>query len=289
MEMRVNLSYEDLRKIITDTYGVEFNVPYDIDNADNRLDIRPASVEVGEGFIIRIRFRHNITIFEFIVESFGREVFRVINNRMNSIEKSQFQEYCKCINSIGEFRSAKLLLRINGIEYAPESVLPDNWERLELSLKVYNIEWTDDSEINNKLIEPWVVVYTGTILSLLPLKNRPVGEFTYSTDDYEQEGAIIREEISKYERSPLNRNICLSLKGYTCEICGFNFQEMYGDIGKDFAIVHHVEPLSEMDAPRVLNPENDLAVVCGNCHLMLHSRRPALTIDELKNKIFKGK
>ena len=31
-----------------------------------------------------------------------------------------------------------------------------------------------------------------------------------------------------------------------CEICGFDFSEKYGDIGKDFIEAHHTKPISEM-------------------------------------------
>ena len=36
-------------------------------------------------------------------------------------------------------------------------------------------------------------------------------------------------------------------KGYTCEVCGFNFELRYGKLGKDFIEVHHLVPISERD------------------------------------------
>lgn len=56
-----------------------------------------------------------------------------------------------------------------------------------------------------------------------------------------------------------------------CEVpgCGFDFERVYGSLGHGFAEVHHLRPLFERDAPSVTRIE-DLAVVCANCHRMIH-------------------
>lgn len=56
-----------------------------------------------------------------------------------------------------------------------------------------------------------------------------------------------------------------------CEVpsCGFDFVEVYGEIGKDYAQVHHRKPLGNRDAPE-LTKLSDLAIVCANCHAMIH-------------------
>ncbi|MBK6755167.1 MAG: HNH endonuclease [Flavobacteriales bacterium] len=43
---------------------------------------------------------------------------------------------------------------------------------------------------------------------------------------------------------------------------------------------HHVLPVSEMPPGHRTKPE-DLVMVCANCHVMLHLRRPWLQHDEL--------
>lgn len=67
-----------------------------------------------------------------------------------------------------------------------------------------------------------------------------------------------------------------------CEVdrCGFDFQAVYGYLGRDYAQVHHLLPLSDRDdaAPTSLA---DLAVVCANCHAMIHlggDNRPLATL-----------
>jgi hypothetical protein len=56
-----------------------------------------------------------------------------------------------------------------------------------------------------------------------------------------------------------------------CEVpgCGFDFEEVYGEIGHGFAHVHHLKPLTERASPAVTELA-DLAVVCANCHAMIH-------------------
>lgn len=65
--------------------------------------------------------------------------------------------------------------------------------------------------------------------------------------------------------------------------CGFDFESFYGEQGKNYIEVHHVVPLSTVDEQVEVNPENDMIVVCSNCHRMIHRRRNVvLTLDELK-------
>ena len=54
-------------------------------------------------------------------------------------------------------------------------------------------------------------------------------------------------------------------------ICGFDFEEKYGELGKGYIEVHHIKPLSEIDEEVVVNPETDLICVCSNCHRKIHN------------------
>ncbi|MBE7896962.1 HNH endonuclease [Paenibacillus polymyxa] len=69
-----------------------------------------------------------------------------------------------------------------------------------------------------------------------------------------------------------------------CEICGFNFSSVYGELGEDFIEGHHVIPVSELNEDHKTKVE-DIAMVCSNCHRMLHRRRPWLTKDKLRDLI----
>jgi hypothetical protein len=67
-----------------------------------------------------------------------------------------------------------------------------------------------------------------------------------------------------------------------CVVCGFNFQAVYGILGDGFCEVHHLTPLSAADG-EVATRLEDLAVVCANCHRMIHRGQQVLSIQELKD------
>jgi predicted HNH restriction endonuclease len=75
--------------------------------------------------------------------------------------------------------------------------------------------------------------------------------------------------------------------GTRCYCCGFSFEEFYGALGKDFAIIHHLDPLENSDGqPRETSVE-EVRIVCANCHYILHRQAPPLGVDELKRRIAK--
>jgi hypothetical protein len=99
------------------------------------------------------------------------------------------------------------------------------------------------------------------------------------------EGIKKQITVNAYERSSQARQECIEHFGTKCSICDFDFEKIYGNIGKGFIHVHHVKPLSEIDEEYKINPIKDLRPVCPNCHAMLHKRKPAYSIEEIKNLI----
>jgi 5-methylcytosine-specific restriction enzyme A len=78
-----------------------------------------------------------------------------------------------------------------------------------------------------------------------------------------REGMARREKI----RDVINRTGKL-----VCEVpkCGFDFEQRYGKLGKGYAQVHHLEPLSKSPKEGKVTKLSDLAIVCANCHVMIH-------------------
>ena len=60
---------------------------------------------------------------------------------------------------------------------------------------------------------------------------------------------------------------------------------VYGKIGEGFIHVHHLLELSVIKKEYKVDPINDLRPVCPNCHAMLHRKKPAYSIEELRNVI----
>lgn len=80
------------------------------------------------------------------------------------------------------------------------------------------------------------------------------------------------------------KEIALLNNNLKCVVCDFDFYKTYGELGKGFIECHHTKPISKYN--EVLNTSmNDLALVCSNCHRMLHIKRPWLTAEQLKSLI----
>ncbi|MBV9223999.1 MAG: HNH endonuclease [Acidobacteriaceae bacterium] len=85
-----------------------------------------------------------------------------------------------------------------------------------------------------------------------------------------------RQLVEKRKEAALKETGKLS-----CEACGFDFAARYGKRGVGFIECHHTKPVETLGdgTPTHLS---DLALLCANCHRMIHAKRPWLTIAELK-------
>lgn len=96
------------------------------------------------------------------------------------------------------------------------------------------------------------------------------------------EGKTRSVTYKTYDRSPAARQACINHFGYSCAVCGFNFEQAYGVIGSRYIEVHHLNQVADIGAEYLVDPIRDLRPVCANCHRMLHKTRPPLSIEELK-------
>ena len=115
-------------------------------------------------------------------------------------------------------------------------------------------------------------------------KSKLENNVEYYGDIYEGEFAEL--QIKKHKRSQEAREQCIQQKGCKCVVCGFDFEETYGNIGKGFIHVHHIWPLSTREGEYEVNVKEDLVPVCPNCHAMIHHVKDrVLSIEELKQII----
>ena len=98
------------------------------------------------------------------------------------------------------------------------------------------------------------------------------------------EGGRVQVWVSRYERDPRARKLCIAEHGLACAVCEMDFAHEYGKtLGADYIHVHHLDPLHRGGgARRAVDPVRDLRPVCANCHAMLHRRDPPLRIEELR-------
>lgn len=75
---------------------------------------------------------------------------------------------------------------------------------------------------------------------------------------------ISRSRSQKLRQSALERS-----KGI-CEACGIDFSLLFDGKGQRVLQVHHKQQLALQNVPKLTSPD-DLAVVCANCHVIIHS------------------
>jgi 5-methylcytosine-specific restriction protein A len=104
---------------------------------------------------------------------------------------------------------------------------------------------------------------------------------------FDKEGRLLEAVVKRRERSPRNRLLCFSIHGKKCAVCNLSPPDLYGEAG-DILEVHHIEPVSQLEAPRTYNPATDLIPVCPNCHRALHTSQPIpLLPQELRARLQK--
>jgi predicted HNH restriction endonuclease len=115
-------------------------------------------------------------------------------------------------------------------------------------------------------------------------------------DEWDDEGLLEapegRLQMRKHFVRERNRRLVdckrtQSLKKYgrlACEVCDFDFSEHYGERGDGFIECHHTKAISALKEGQRTKLE-DLALVCSNCHRMIHCRRPWLSITQVRKLI----
>ena len=101
------------------------------------------------------------------------------------------------------------------------------------------------------------------------------------------EGKRFSVTSTAIERDSSARKRCIDYFGCVCQVCGMNFEKVYGVIGKCYIHVHHRVDLAHTDGEHIIDPAKDLIPLCPNCHAMVHTEKPAMTVENLR-KIYES-
>jgi hypothetical protein len=89
--------------------------------------------------------------------------------------------------------------------------------------------------------------------------------------------------LQRERNQTLVRNKKKQATSLDCEICKFSFGR-YGSAASDYCEVHHLLPLSEVDDTTLTRIE-DLAILCANCHRVVHLHNPPYTLNEVRSML----
>lgn len=103
------------------------------------------------------------------------------------------------------------------------------------------------------------------------------------------EGRLLTRTHRVREREPKLVEACKkrakALHGFlACAACGFNFGKVYGDDADHIIDCHHTKPLHTLDENSTTHIDH-LELLCSNCHRVVHSFSPWLSIPELKKRL----
>jgi len=89
------------------------------------------------------------------------------------------------------------------------------------------------------------------------------------------------------ERQAGNARKVKSAQGYRCKGCEKKMDEVYGSLASKVIHAHHLKPLAslENDAEIELDAHKDFAVLCPNCHAVIHKLDDVSDLNTLRSLI----
>ncbi|WP_249979228.1 HNH endonuclease [Vreelandella olivaria] len=143
-----------------------------------------------------------------------------------------------------------------------------------------NVWYADKPESASLVADVIKYIQSGTRTSRLP---------DVDTESTANEGnprlvAHLRRERSPSLVEKKKKSVLAATGKLCCEVCEFDFEAKYGKSGDGFCEVHHLKAISQMDKGEVTTLA-DLAVVCSNCHRIIHRIDPMPSIEQFRKII----
>lgn len=273
---------QDIQRKFEEAFDIPFTARYGIDGRDIWYEIGPAS-PAKEYFTLKIRFVNDLRlILELAPDAYSKPFIQDLGYACEE-KKNTFISFANILLS----RRAKVHLQINRAAAPIDSYAawPAHWDHL--ALRISRSPISEGRVDHESIILDWGMSVMAMILSLANIVPLEIPETSAMSP--QTEGNAKTSLVTKYERSPINRMLCLAAKGYSCSVCEMNFEDIYGELGQNYIHVHHTVPVSRMGADYVVDPQTELFPVCPNCHAMLHRCDPPLGIDELKDVLSQAK
>ena len=108
------------------------------------------------------------------------------------------------------------------------------------------------------------------------------------SDLSDYEGVLTETRVFRRKRSAELRAAALEASRGRCATCGRDFGTFLGGRGWRVLQAHHREQLAATDRPR-LRSAADLAILCANCHLLVHyDPKEALKVEDLRSMLKAG-
>jgi 5-methylcytosine-specific restriction protein A len=195
-------------------------------------------------------------------EEFGARTREILKDRAELIRKR-----------VAEFADA---LPINKIELGSDARLPGDYVAGHSLGATYSLDTLPDkthlrSDLQTIVRAYRALIYRGGI-------DADAESQTDIADEFAIPAQVSITETRKYayhrkvERNRTAARFAKKFHGSRCQACDLEFAERYGNIGKGFIEAHHLRPISTLEEgiPVKYDVAADFAVLCSNCHRMIH-------------------
>lgn len=139
-----------------------------------------------------------------------------------------------------------------------------------------------------KVVEPEVNKIEEKVLSSIKKEETPEPvaiEMPKVSQPQEKVESLTEESAEKDEKSI--KKACLEYYGAICDLCGFDYGYTYGEAFENMIEIHNVKHTHEVgnEISPDTDPIKDLIPICCNCHQVIHSQNPPISIEKMREMI----
>ncbi len=229
----------------------------------------------------------------YLVYLFAADMSRVCLS-MNQGTTEVIQEFGQTKAALEELRRRATLIRhrlkgeiggydLSAIDLAADGFFPKGYEAGHAFGRTYDLANLPDEETLVSDLRELVRLYRVLII------RGGVASFAEDEPPAKKGKKATLTEKKQYrvhrslDRNPKASREAKKIHGHVCQACGFDFERVYGELANNYIEAHHLIPVSSIpegeEVP--MDPEKDFAVLCANCHRMVHKTNPPKSIEEL--------
>jgi 5-methylcytosine-specific restriction protein A len=208
-------------------------------------------------------------------EEFGSEARRVLTERATFMR-----------SRLGDFAPS---LSVTAIELGSERRLPGDYAAGHaLGLTYHRDQLPDEPTLQSDLqaiVRAYrALTFRGGFDEVPELGGAPDDEGIGAGSLFE------RRQYGFHRRIERNRKAAALAKtfhGTRCQACSMDFGEKYGALGQGFIEAHHLKPIASLQEGLAVEYDvaADLAVLCSNCHRMIHRTKDPSNLAAFKEII----
>ncbi len=112
------------------------------------------------------------------------------------------------------------------------------------------------------------------------------GDEPLTGDEFDEDHTRFKAH-RRIERNPIVSKRVKAAQGFVCRACGFDFRIAYpGVADNQFIEAHHLVPISQLKGQKLRrDPIRDFAVLCSNCHRMIHRFTEPSNVEAFKSTL----